>query len=63
MSWMSTIPGLIIMAVIAGIVFVQAGKSGGANGGQQTAAMFKAAGSGGSSLISSLETGQYNAVT
>ena len=63
MSWMSTIPGLIIMAVIAGIVFVQAGKSGGTNGGQQTATMFKAAGSSGSSLISSLETGQYNAVT
>ncbi|MHB1701127.1 MAG: hypothetical protein ACYCSN_13535 [Acidobacteriaceae bacterium] len=62
MSWVTTIPGLILMAIIAGIVFVQAGKNGGVNGGQQSATIIKAAGSSGSSLVSSLETGSYNAV-
>lgn len=45
------------VAVVAGIVFVQAKKLGGTSGGQQTAEIFQGAGTGLSQVISSLETG------
>lgn len=47
-------------AVIAGIVFVQAGSKGGssaANGGEQAASIIYAAGSSVSQMVQSLETG------
>lgn len=43
--------------IIAAIVFVQAGKVGGANGGEQSAMILKGAGTGLSDIISAVETG------
>lgn len=58
MSIFNSVWGIIGLAVIAAIVFVQAGKLGGESGGKQTAAILTAAGGASSSLISAIETGQ-----
>jgi len=57
-SIFNSVWGLLALAVIAAIVFVQAGKLGGESGGSQTAKILQAAGGASSSLISAIETGQ-----
>jgi len=57
MTIFNTIWGLIALAVIAGIVFVQAGKLGGQSGGDQTATIIRSAGGALSQTVSALETG------
>lgn len=54
---------VMAMVMITAIVFVQAQKLGGTSGGDQVSKILKAAGGSLSSLTSSLETGQYNAVS
>ena len=49
--------GVIMLAVIAAIIFVQAGRFSGESGGSQTAKILQAAGGASASLISAIETG------
>ena len=57
MSVWNSIWGVLGLAVIAAIVFVQAGRLGGESGGSQTSKILTAAGGASSSLISAIETG------
>lgn len=51
------IGALIALVAIFGIVFVQAGRISGTNGGQQAANILSAAGGAGSAFVTALETG------
>jgi hypothetical protein len=58
-SILNSIWGLIFLAILAVIVFINAAKIGGQNGGQTTATILDAAGGSGSTLISTLEGNPY----
>ena len=62
MSIFNTVWGLIALAVIAAIVFVQAGKLGGTSGGEQTATIIRSSGGALSQTISALETGTVSSL-
>jgi hypothetical protein len=57
MSFPQLLGWTVLLGVILGIIFVQAGKGGGVNGGQQTATFVKAAGGASSNIITALESG------
>ena len=59
MSILNSVWGLIFLAILAVIVFINANKIGGESGGKQTAQIMTAAGASGSELVSTLEGNPY----
>ncbi len=59
MSILNSVWGLIFLAIIAVIVFINAAKIGGQSGGEQTATILTAAAGSGSELVSTLEGNPY----